>query len=151
MLIVTDRGLRVGGVAAQRQGGDEDGNGNPAVGAVADQALADDRSEARRAEAGYAPVSPGWPDDPDTVAEANANPDVFAGKTVGAVADHYSQVIGTLTGHKIILGIQNAQMVLLLLTLFVSAITFTSGRTNILQGLVHVLLFLAYIVLLFQG
>jgi Ca2+:H+ antiporter len=38
-----------------------------------------------------------------------------------------------------------------LLTLFVSAITFTSGRTNILQGLVHVLLFLAYIVLLFQG
>jgi Ca2+:H+ antiporter len=60
-------------------------------------------------------------------------------------------VIGTLTGHKIILGIQNAQMVLLLLTLFVSAITFTSGRTNILQGLVHVLLFLAYIVLLFQG
>jgi Ca2+:H+ antiporter len=60
-------------------------------------------------------------------------------------------VIGTLTGHKIILGIQNAQMVLLLLSLFVSAITFTSGRTNILQGLVHVLLFLAYIVLLFQG
>jgi Ca2+:H+ antiporter len=38
-----------------------------------------------------------------------------------------------------------------LLTLFVSAITFTSGRTNILQGLVHVLLFLAYIVLLFEG
>jgi Ca2+:H+ antiporter len=41
--------------------------------------------------------------------------------------------------------------VLLLLTLFVSAITFTSGRTNILQGLVHALLFLAYIVLLFEG
>jgi Ca2+:H+ antiporter len=60
-------------------------------------------------------------------------------------------VIGTLTGHKIILGIQNAQLVLLLLTLFVSAITFTSGRTNILQGLVHALLFLAYIVLLFEG
>ena len=49
------------------------------------------------AEAGYAPVSPGWPDDPDTVAEANADPEVFANKTIGAVADHYSQVIGTLT------------------------------------------------------
>jgi Ca2+:H+ antiporter len=60
-------------------------------------------------------------------------------------------IIGSLTGHKIILGIQNAQEVLLLLTLFVSAITFTSGRTNILQGLVHALLFLAYIVLLFEG
>jgi Ca2+:H+ antiporter len=41
--------------------------------------------------------------------------------------------------------------VLLLLTLFISAITFTSGRTNILQGLVHVLLFFAYIVLIFEG
>jgi Ca2+:H+ antiporter len=49
-------------------------------------------------------------------------------------------VIGRLTGHEIIMGIQNGQMVLLLLTLFVRAITFTSGRTNILQGLVHVLL-----------
>lgn len=29
-------------------------------------------------QAGYAPVSPGWPDDPDTVAEALADPDVFA-------------------------------------------------------------------------
>src|ERR1035437_4349778 len=56
-----------------------------------------DRWAAMFAEAGYAPVSPGWPDDPDTVAEANANPEVFADKTVGAVADHYSQVIGTLT------------------------------------------------------
>ncbi len=30
------------------------------------------------ADAGYASVSPGWPDDPDTVAEAIADPDVFA-------------------------------------------------------------------------
>jgi hypothetical protein len=42
--------------------------------------------------------------------------------------------------------VQNGNLVLLLLTLFISAITFTSGRTNILQGLVHGLLFLAYIV-----
>src|SRR6202161_1839749 len=55
-----------------------------------------DRWAAVFAEAGYAPVSPGWPDDPDTVEEANANPEVFANKTVGKVADHYSEVIGTL-------------------------------------------------------
>jgi len=59
-------------------------------------------------------------------------------------------VIGHLTGHTIILGVQNGNLVLLLLTLFLSAITFTSGRTNILQGLVHALLFLAYILLIFE-
>jgi non-heme chloroperoxidase len=55
-------------------------------------------------EAGYAPVSPGWPDDPDTVAEAIADPEVFAGKTVGQVADHYSEVIGTLTRKPAVIG-----------------------------------------------
>jgi non-heme chloroperoxidase len=63
-----------------------------------------DRWAALFADAGYAPVSPGWPDDPDTVAEANANPEVFANKTVGAVADHYSQVIGTLTRPPAVIG-----------------------------------------------
>ena len=33
-------------------------------------------------EAGYAPLTPDWPDDPETVEEARANPDVFAGKTL---------------------------------------------------------------------
>jgi non-heme chloroperoxidase len=47
-------------------------------------------------EAGYAPLTPSWPDDPETVEEARANPDVFAGKTVGQVADHSSEVIGRL-------------------------------------------------------
>src|SRR4051795_4211862 len=46
--------------------------------------------------AGYAPLAPGWPDDPATVEEANANPDVFAHKTVGQVADHYSAIIEKL-------------------------------------------------------
>src|SRR2546429_9881575 len=45
-------------------------------------------------EAGYAPLTRGWPDDPQTVAEANAAPQVFANKTVGQVADHYADVIG---------------------------------------------------------
>src|SRR5208282_947124 len=63
-----------------------------------------DRWAAMFAEAGYAPVSPGWPDDPDTVAEANASPGVFANKTIGMVADHYSQVIGTLTREPAVIG-----------------------------------------------
>ena len=56
------------------------------------------------AEAGYAPVSPGWPDDPDTVAEANADPGVFADKTVGQVTDHYAQVIAGLARKPAVVG-----------------------------------------------
>jgi Ca2+:H+ antiporter len=59
--------------------------------------------------------------------------------------------VGWLTGHEIILGLQNSSFVLLLLTLAVSVITFASGRTNLMQGVVHVLLFLAFLLLLFQG
>ena len=56
------------------------------------------------AAAGYAPVSPGWPDDPDTVEEANANPQVFADKAIGQVADHYSEVIGGLARKPAVIG-----------------------------------------------
>jgi non-heme chloroperoxidase len=55
-------------------------------------------------EAGYSTLAPGWPDDPETVEEANANPDVFAGKTVGQVADHFAQVIGGLDREPAIIG-----------------------------------------------
>ena len=47
-------------------------------------------------EAGYAPLAPGWPDDPETVEQANADPGVFAHKTVGQVADHFADVVGKL-------------------------------------------------------
>jgi pimeloyl-ACP methyl ester carboxylesterase len=63
-----------------------------------------DRWAAVFAEAGYAPVSPGWPDDPDTVEEANADPGVFANKTIGQVADHYSQVISGLARKPAVIG-----------------------------------------------
>ena len=43
--------------------------------------------------AGYVAVTPGWPDDPDTVEEAKAKPEVFARKTVGQIADHFGDVI----------------------------------------------------------
>jgi non-heme chloroperoxidase len=54
--------------------------------------------------AGYAPITPGWPDDPETVEEANAHPEVFAGKTVGQVADHYDEVIGKLDKEPALVG-----------------------------------------------
>jgi non-heme chloroperoxidase len=44
-------------------------------------------------EAGFTALTPGWPDDPETVEEANAHPEVFADKTVGQVADHYDEII----------------------------------------------------------
>jgi non-heme chloroperoxidase len=47
-------------------------------------------------EAGYTALQPGWPDDPDTYEEAQANPEVFAKKTIGQVADHYEEIIGRL-------------------------------------------------------
>jgi pimeloyl-ACP methyl ester carboxylesterase len=56
------------------------------------------------AEEGYAPVSPGWPDDPDTVEEALANPDAFADKTIGQVADHYASITGRLSRKPAVVG-----------------------------------------------
>ncbi len=47
-------------------------------------------------QAGYAPLTPGWPDDPQTVEQANAKPEVFAHKSVGEVADHFAEVIAGL-------------------------------------------------------
>jgi pimeloyl-ACP methyl ester carboxylesterase len=44
-------------------------------------------------EAGFTALTPGWPDDPDTVAEANAHPEVLAHKSVGQVADHFDAII----------------------------------------------------------
>src|SRR3954453_9942460 len=55
-------------------------------------------------DAGYTALAPGWPDDPDTVEEANAPPEVFAGKTVGQVADHYAAVIAKLDRKPAVIG-----------------------------------------------
>jgi pimeloyl-ACP methyl ester carboxylesterase len=55
-------------------------------------------------EAGFAPLTPGWPDDPETVAEANANPEVLAGKGIEDVADHYDAIIGSLTRKPVVIG-----------------------------------------------
>jgi pimeloyl-ACP methyl ester carboxylesterase len=55
-------------------------------------------------QAGYAPLTPGWPDDPETVQDARAHPEVFANKTVGQVADHYAEVIGKLGRKPAVIG-----------------------------------------------
>ncbi|MFI9811180.1 alpha/beta hydrolase [Saccharothrix variisporea] len=55
-------------------------------------------------EAGYAVVVPGWPGDPETVAEANAHPETLAGHTVGEVADHVQDVISGLTRKPAVVG-----------------------------------------------
>jgi non-heme chloroperoxidase len=47
-------------------------------------------------EAGYAPLTPDWPDDPETVDEARRNPDVLANKTLAQIADHTTEVIRAL-------------------------------------------------------
>jgi Ca2+:H+ antiporter len=60
-------------------------------------------------------------------------------------------VISNMTGRGLELGLQHTDLVLLLLTLAVSIVTFASGRTNVLQGLVHLLLFAAYALLLVEN
>jgi non-heme chloroperoxidase len=55
-------------------------------------------------DSGYAALAPGWPDDPDTVDAARNRPEVFAGKTVGQVADHLQSVIGRLDRKPAVIG-----------------------------------------------
>ena len=54
--------------------------------------------------AGYAALTPGWPDDPETVDEANEHPEVFAHKTIEQVADHFDEVIGALDRKPAVIG-----------------------------------------------
>jgi pimeloyl-ACP methyl ester carboxylesterase len=54
--------------------------------------------------AGFATLAPGWPDDPETVAEAKARPDVFAKKGIKDVADHFDEVIRKLAVKPAVVG-----------------------------------------------
>jgi non-heme chloroperoxidase len=53
---------------------------------------------------GYTALTPSWPDDPDTVAQAKAHPEVFANKSVGDVADHFEDVIRGLKKKPAVIG-----------------------------------------------
>jgi non-heme chloroperoxidase len=55
-------------------------------------------------EAGYATLAPGWPDDPNTVEDANRHPEVLAHKSIGQIADHFEGVIGGLTKKPAVIG-----------------------------------------------
>jgi pimeloyl-ACP methyl ester carboxylesterase len=55
-------------------------------------------------QAGYAPVTPVWPDDPETVEAARANPGVFGGKTLAEIADHTAEVIDALDKKPAVIG-----------------------------------------------
>jgi non-heme chloroperoxidase len=63
-----------------------------------------DRWAAVFEEAGYAALTVSWPDDPDTVQEALAHPEVFAHKKVGMIADHIEDVIAALTRKPALVG-----------------------------------------------
>jgi non-heme chloroperoxidase len=63
-----------------------------------------DRWAAMFGEAGFATVSAGWPDDPETVEEANAHPEVFAHKSVGQIADHVDGLIRRLDRKPAVIG-----------------------------------------------
>ena len=63
-----------------------------------------DRWAALFDEAGYPGITPGWPDDPETVDEAKAHPEAFAHKMVGQVADHFAEVIGRLKKKPVVVG-----------------------------------------------
>jgi non-heme chloroperoxidase len=56
------------------------------------------------ADAGFASIAPQWPDDPGSVTEANAHPEVFAHKTVGQVADHMEEVIARIKQKPVVVG-----------------------------------------------
>ena len=55
-------------------------------------------------QAGYAPLTPDWPDDPATVAAARANPDVLAKKTLKQIAEHTTEVIDALDKKPVVMG-----------------------------------------------
>ena len=77
---------------------------------------------------------------------------IFLGSVLSTIGLTIPAVLAItlLTGKTIILGLQNSDFVMLLLTLTVSVVTFASGRSNILQGAVHLLLFMAYLLLIFE-
>jgi Ca2+:H+ antiporter len=60
-------------------------------------------------------------------------------------------IVSHLVGRDMLLGLEHTDAVMLVLTLFVSAVTFASGHTNVIQGAVHLILFAAYLMLIVQN
>jgi Ca2+:H+ antiporter len=60
-------------------------------------------------------------------------------------------LICRMVDHTMYLGVEHGELLMLLLTLAVSVVTFASGRTNVMQGAVHLVLFATYVLLIIQG
>ena len=58
--------------------------------------------------------------------------------------------IGLVTGEDVVLGLDGTGIVLLALTLVLSMVTFSGSRTTVLEGAVHVVVFLVFLVLIFS-
>ena len=54
--------------------------------------------------AGYVALTPGWPAEPRTTAQAREHPEAFANKSIGQVADHFAAIITTLASKPVIIG-----------------------------------------------
>jgi pimeloyl-ACP methyl ester carboxylesterase len=54
--------------------------------------------------AGYVALTPGWPDDPETVTQASEHPEAFAHKSIGQVADHFAAIIAALAVKPAVIG-----------------------------------------------
>lgn len=59
-------------------------------------------------------------------------------------------LIGLFTGKTVVLGLDPVNSILLITTLAVSLVTFSNSRTNIIHGVVHLILFITYLVMLFD-
>ena len=59
-------------------------------------------------------------------------------------------IVGFVTGRRVELGLDPVEQVMLLLTLVLAIVNFGGRRTNVLQGLVHVIVFVTYLVLIFD-
>jgi pimeloyl-ACP methyl ester carboxylesterase len=55
-------------------------------------------------DAGYEPIAPGWPGEPDTIEEARANPDLVADIGIDDIANHYRGIIESLDASPILIG-----------------------------------------------
>src|SRR5437868_13615364 len=55
-------------------------------------------------EQGYTTLAPGWPDDPETAEEANQDPEVFAGKRLKQITQHYAEAIPQLKRKPAVIG-----------------------------------------------
>lgn len=77
---------------------------------------------------------------------------IALGSTLSTIGLTIPAVLGIslLIGKHIELGLEEPEIHLLLITFLVAVVNFNSERTNVLQGVVHLILFVSYIVLIFD-